>query len=153
IPAATVGVRFVDFLVATVVLVGMMIYYGVGFGRSLLLLPVLILLSTLFTLAVSAFFSALHVKFRDLGTLIPILIQLWMFASPIIYPINLVPEEWRSLYSVNPLVGIVEGFRASFLSLPFDWRAISMSAAITMVLLVYAGHLYYRWEDRLIDTL
>ena len=153
IPAAMVGVRLVDFLVATAVVIGMMVYYGVGFGRSILMLPVLVLLTTFFTLAVSAWFSALHVKYRDLGTLLPVLIQLWMFASPIIYPVGLVPEKWRALYSLNPLVGIVEGFRASFLGLPFDWKALAIVAVITLLLLIYVAHAYYRWEDRLIDTL
>lgn len=153
IPAAMVGVRLVDFLVATVVLIGMMVYYGVGFGRSILMLPVLILLTTLFTLAVSAWFSALHVKYRDLGTLLPVLIQVWMFASPIIYPVSLVPDRWRTLYSLNPLVGIVEGFRACFLSLPFDWKALAIVAVVSLLLLAYVAHVYYRWEDKLIDTL
>lgn len=153
IPAAMVGVRLVDFLVATVVLIGMMIYYGVGFGRSTLMLPVLILLTTLFTLAVSAWFSALHVKYRDLGTLLPVLIQVWMFASPIIYPVSLVPEKWRTLYSLNPLVGIVEGFRACFLGLPFDWKALGIVAVVSSLLLAYVANIYYRWEDKLIDTL
>jgi len=153
IPAAMVGVRLVDFLVATVVLIAMMLYYGVAFGRSILMLPLLILLTTLFTLAVSTWFSALHVKYRDLGTLLPVLIQVWMFASPIIYPVSLVPAKWRTLYSLNPLVGIVEGFRSSFLSLPFDWKALGIVAVVTFLMLGYVAHVYYRWEDRLIDTL
>ena len=153
IPAAMVGVRLVDFLVATIVLIGMMIYYGVGFGLSILMLPGLILLTTLFTLAISGWFSALHVRYRDLGTLLPVIIQVWMFASPIIYPVSLVPEKWRALYSLNPLVGIVEGFRASFLGLPFDWRAIIVVTVATVLLLGCVASVYYRWEDRLIDTL
>lgn len=153
IPAAMVGVRLVDFLVATIVLIGMMLYYGVGFGRSILMLPVLVLLTTFFTLAVSGWFSALHVKYRDLGTLMPVLIQVWMFASPIIYPVSVVPEKWRTLYSLNPLVGIIEGFRASFLGLPFDWKALTIVAVVTVLLLAYVTNVYYRWEDRLIDTL
>lgn len=153
IPAAMVGVRLVDFLVAWVVLIGLMIYYGVGLSRSLLLLPGLIILTALFTFAISAWFSALHVKYRDLGTLLPVLIQLWMFASPIIYPSNLVPDNLRSVYSLNPLVGIVEGFRAAFLGLPLDWKPIAIACGATILLLGYGVHVYYRWEDKLIDTL
>lgn len=153
IPAAMVGVRLVDFLIASIVLFGLMIFYGVGFGRSLIFLPLSIVLGTLFTLTVSAWFSALHVKYRDLGTLLPVLIQLWMFMSPIIYPIELVPPKWRLAYSLNPLVGIIEMFRASFLGLPFDWKAITVSAATTFILLAYVVHIYYRWESKLIDVL
>lgn len=153
IPAALVGVRLVDFLVASVVLIGLMAYYGIGASRSLLILPGIVVLSTLFTLAVSAWSSGLHVKYRDLGTLLPVLLQVWMFASPIIYPLSLVPEKWRPLYSLNPLVGIVEGFRASFLGLSFDWRAITIAGVVTVLLLRHALRSYYRWEDGLIDTL
>ena len=153
IPAAMVGVRLVDFVVACVPLLGLMIYYGVGLNRSILFLPLLISLTTLFTFAISAWFSALHVRYRDLGTLLPVLIQLWMFASPVIYPASLVPGKWRVVYSLNPLAGIIEGFRASFLGLPLNWKPILIATGITLLLLWYVVHVYYRWEDKLIDTL
>ena len=153
IPAAMVGVRVVDFLFATVVLIPLMIYYGVSVGRSIVMLPAVILLTTFFTFAISAWFCALHVKYRDLGTLLPVLIQLWMFASPIIYPSSSVPENWRTLYSLNPLVGIIEGFRSSILGVPTDWKPIAIAAGITLALLGYVTHVYYRWEEKLIDSL
>jgi len=153
IPAAMVGVRLVDFLVAMAVLVGLMAYYGFAPGRNLVLLPALVVLTTLFALAVSAWFSALHVRYRDLGTFLPVLMQLWMFASPIIYPSSVVPARWRALYSLNPLVGIVDGFRSSFLGSPPEWKPIAIAAGITFLLLGYVAHLYYRWEETLIDTL
>lgn len=153
IPAAIVGVRLVDFLVASSVLMVLMLFYGVGLGRSLLMLPVLIAETTLFSLAVGSWFSALNVRYRDVGTLLPVLIQLWMFASPIIYPSNQVPERWRTIYALNPLVGIVEGFRASFLGLAFNWSAIAISGLITLILLISVIYIFYRWEDRLIDIL
>lgn len=153
IPAAVVGVRLVDFLVASVVLIFLMLAYGAGFGWSMLMLPVLVAQTALFTLAVGLWFSSLHIKYRDLGTLLPVLIQLWMFSSPIIYPSNLVPGKWRLLYGLNPMVGIVEGFRASLFGLAFNWTAIVFSAAITLSLLLYVLYYFYRWEGRLADVL
>jgi len=85
--------------------------------------------------------------------LLPVLIQLWMFASPIIYPASLAPGRWRVVYSLNPLVGIIEGFRAAFLGLPLDWTPIMFATGITLLLLGYVVHVYYRWEEKLIDTL
>jgi lipopolysaccharide transport system permease protein len=153
IPMAIVGVRLVDLLIASVVLFVLMLCYGVGPGKHLLMLPALITLTTAFALAVGAWFSAFTVKYRDVGTLLPVLIQLWMFVSPIIYPSALVPERWRTLYSLNPLVGIVEGFRASFLGLPFNWTSIILATAITMTVLAIALYTFARWEERLIDIL
>ncbi len=153
IPTAIVGVRLIDLLVALVVLFGLMLFYGIRVGPGMLMLPVMIVEATLLTFAVSSWFSVLNIRYRDVGTLLPVLIQLWMFASPIIYPLSLVPENWRWLYSLNPLVGIIEGFRASLLGLPFNWNAIIVCAAITLVLQAYVLYFFYRWEDRVIDKL
>jgi len=153
IPASIVAVRLVDLLVASVVLIALMPFYRVRMGASMLLLPLIIAQATLLSLAVSSWLSVLSVRFRDVGTLLPVLIQLWMFASPIIYPSSLVPENWRVFYSLNPLVGIVEGFRASFLGLPFRWNVIIISAAMTVVFFSYVVYAFYRWEDRVMDKL
>ncbi len=103
--------------------------------------------------AVSSWLSVLNIRYRDIGTLLPVLIQLWMFASPIIYPSSMVPERWRSFYSLNPLVGIIENFRAAFFGLPFEWRAMALSAGITLALLVYVIHIFNRWQESLVDKL
>ncbi len=153
IPTAIVGVRLVDFLIASAVLIGLMLFYRVGISRSMLMLPVLVAESTLLAVAVSSWLSVLNIRYRDIGTLLPVLIQLWMFASPIIYPSSIVPERWRSLYSLNPLVGIVENFRAAFFGLPFEWRAMAISAGVTLALLVYVIHIFNRWQESLVDKL
>jgi lipopolysaccharide transport system permease protein len=153
IPAAIVGVRLVDLLVASVVLIGLMLGYGTGIRPGILMLPVLIAELTLFTLALSLWFSILNVRYRDVGTLLPVLIQLWMFASPIIYPLSLVPERWRLIYLLNPISGMVEGLRASFFGLAFDWPGLAVSALVTLTLLIYFVFVFCRWEESLIDVL
>ena len=153
IPTAIVGVRLVDLLIASAVLIGLMLFYGVAISRHMLMLPVLVAESTVLAVAVSSWLSVLNIKYRDIGTLLPVLVQLWMFASPIIYPSSMVPARWRSLYSLNPLVGIVENFRAAFFGLPFDWRAMAVSAGVTLGLFVCAIHIFNRWQESLVDKL
>src|SRR5262245_17679041 len=108
IPAAAVGVRLVDFLVGSLVLIALMLYYGIGLSwPKLLILPLLVLQLTLLAFALSALLSALNVKYRDTGTALPVLLQTWMFVSPIVYPATYVPRRWMWIYQANPLAGIV----------------------------------------------
>ncbi|MBC8030747.1 MAG: ABC transporter permease [Pyrinomonadaceae bacterium] len=153
IPAAIVGVRLVDFIVASVVLIGLMLGYGVSVTSGILLLPLLVAEMALFSLAISWWFSVLNVKYRDIGTLLPVLIQLWMFISPVIYPSSLVPIRWRPIYSLNPISGMLEAFRASLFGLPFDWTGLAISAVVTVVLFAYFIYVFCRWEEHLIDIL
>jgi len=152
VPAAIVGVRLVDFLVASIALVALMLFYHVGIGRSMLFLPLVVVEVTILSLAVSSWFSALSVRYRDVNSLLPVLMQLWMFASPIIYPINMVPEQWRWIYSLNPLVGIVEAFRAALFGLPFMWPPI-VSAAFTLATITYVFYDFHSRQDALPDML
>ena len=151
IPIAAVGARLVDFAIAFVILAGMMIYYGVPPTRNLLLLPALVALITLFVLGVGMWTSALNVKYRDVGIVLPVLIQLWMFASPVVYPLSLVPEGWRKVYALNPLVGIITGFRAALLGQEFHWTALALSTALTLALLVWAAYYFRRVERTFAD--
>ena len=151
IPAAAVSVRFSDFLVASVVLILLMLYYGVYPGWQILLLPVLAVQITVLALALSALLSALNVKFRDTGTAMPVILQVWMFASPIVYPRSLVPARWEWAYQINPLTGIIEGFRSAFLGLPVNRQALAISALITMVLLIISLLVFRRLEDDFAD--
>ena len=153
IPTAIVGVRLIDFVIAAAVLIGLMLFYRVGISRHMLMLPVLVAESTLLAVAISSWLSMLSLRYRDIGTLLPVLIQLWMFASPIIYPSSMVPQRWRSLYSLNPLVGIIENFRAAFFGLPFEWKAMAISVGVTLALLVYVIHVFSRWQESLVDKL
>ncbi|HEY6121107.1 MAG TPA: ABC transporter permease [Pyrinomonadaceae bacterium] len=151
IPAAAVGVRLSDLFVASVVLIILMRYYGIAFSWSLLLLPLLMIHLTLLALALSAWLSAINVRYRDTATALPVLLQLWMFASPIVYPVTVVPERWKFLYKLNPLMGIVEGFRSSLLGLPFDLVSLVASVIITMAILVSSSFAFRRMEDDFAD--
>ncbi|HEX5708041.1 MAG TPA: ABC transporter permease [Pyrinomonadaceae bacterium] len=151
IPIAAVGARLVDFFVAFLVLAGMMIYYGQPLTWKLLALPLLILLVTALALGVGMWASALNVRYRDVGVAVPVLIQLWMFASPVVYPLNLVPENWRTVYALNPAVGVVSGFRAALLGGEFEWAALAVSAAVTLVVLILAAYSFRRMEKFFAD--
>lgn len=153
IPGAAVGGRLVDFAIAFLILVGMMVYYGVAITWGLVMLPVLVALITLLALSIGMWTSALNVKYRDIGVALPVLIQLWMFASPIIYPSSLVPEKWRWLYALNPLVGIIEGFRAALFGREFDWLALAVSTIIALILLVYSIYTFRRMEKSFADVI
>src|SRR5439155_17693472 len=107
IPGAAVGAGLVDFFIAFVILVGLMIYYGVSVTWSVMLLPVLVTLTTLLALGVGMWMSALNVKYRDIRYALPFVIQLCMFISPVIYPSSFVPQKWRWLLALNPLTGII----------------------------------------------
>ncbi|HYY56359.1 MAG TPA: ABC transporter permease [Pyrinomonadaceae bacterium] len=151
IPAATTGARLVDFAVAFLLLIGMMVYYGVGLTRNILMLPALIVLLTLLALGIGMWMAALNVKYRDVGVGLPAILQFWMFASPILYPLSFVPARWRPLYSLNPMVGIIEGFRAALFGLAFNWTALAFSVAVTFFVLIYAAYAFRRMEKSFAD--
>src|SRR2546421_6217875 len=134
IPGAAVGAGLVDFAIAFIILVVLMIYYGVALTWSIVMLPVLIILLTLLAIGVGMWTSALNVKYRDIRYALPFVIQLWLFASPIIYPATMVPERWRWALALNPLTGIIQGFRASLFGQKFDGMALAITAAMTLAL-------------------
>jgi len=96
--------------------------------------------------------SALNVKYRDIRYALPFLIQLWMFASPIIYPALIVPERWRWALALNPLTGIIDGFRSALFGRAFDWEALALSAALTLATLIYAAYDFRRMEKTFADV-
>lgn len=151
IPIATISARLVDIGVACVILVGLLLYFRTPITASILLAPVLIVLLALLALGFGLWISAVNVKYRDIGIALPVLIQLWMFASPIVYPLSLVPQRWRLVYSLNPLVGIIEGFRAVLFGTRPDWNAIMVSTVITLVLLPYAAYAFQSRETTFAD--
>jgi len=151
LPAAAVGVRLADFVVASLVLIVLMRYYGVPFGPRMLLLPVLVLEITLLALALGALLSALNVKYRDTGTALPVLLQAWMFASPIVYPRTYVPSKWEWAYQLNPLTGIIESFRSAFLGLPINRQGLVLSGLVTITTLVIALFVFRHLEDEFAD--
>ncbi|MGH9962906.1 MAG: ABC transporter permease, partial [Pyrinomonadaceae bacterium] len=151
IPGAAVGARLVDFGIAFLTLVCLMIYYGVGITKTILLLPALIALVTLLALGVGMWASALNVKYRDVGVMLPVLIQLWMFASPVMYPSSIVPPGYQWVYKLNPVTGILDGFRASLFGQEIDWAALGISTGFTIALLVYSAYAFRRMEKSFAD--
>src|SRR6266850_3799080 len=127
VPAAAVLVRLSDFIIASFILIILMLYYRQPLHWAFLLAPLLILNLTLLASALGMWFSALNVKYRDIGTALPVVLQLWMFASPIVYPSSLVPQHWKWVYDLNPLTGIIEGFRASLLGQDLNMSSLVAS--------------------------
>lgn len=151
IPAATIGVRLLDFLIAAAVLLPLMIYYHLPLTRTILMFPLFACLIAALTLAIGLLCASLNVRYRDVGTVLPVLLQAWMFLSPIVYSSAIIPTRLRFLYSLNPLVGIIDGFRASLFNLPFDWRGVITTAAVTIPLLVVSVHVFRRMENSFAD--
>jgi lipopolysaccharide transport system permease protein len=153
IPAAAVGAGFVDFAVAFVMLLPLTFYYHVRLSLNILLLPIPTILTVLLALGIGMWLSALNVKYRDVRFAVPFMIQIWMFLSPIAYPSSVVPERWQLLYSLNPVAGIVEGFRSALLGQPFKWITLGISAAITLGLLIYSSFRFRKMEKSFADII
>src|SRR6185295_3625391 len=153
VPAAAMLAGLVDFLLAFLILVLLMIYYRVTPTVQLLFLPVLILLTALFSLGVGTWMSALNVKYRDVRFALPFLIQLWLFVSSVILPSSSIPQKWRWLLMLNPMSGIIEGYRAALFGLPFDWPALGIASALTILVLVYAIYAFGRVERSFADII
>ena len=153
VPAAALLAGLVDFMLAFVLLVVMMIYYRVTPTIHLLFLPVLVLLTTLFTLGVGTWMSALNVKYRDVRFALPFLIQLWLFVSSVILPSSSIPPKWRWILLFNPMSAIIEAYRASLFGLPFDWTAIGIASLLTLGVLVYATYAFGRVERSFADII
>jgi lipopolysaccharide transport system permease protein len=146
-PLSGVLSGFIDFVIAFVVLLGMMLFYGVSPTVAVVWLPFFLLLALITALGVGLWLSALNVQYRDIRYVIPFLIQIWLFATPIAYPSSLLSGLWRILYGLNPMAGVVEGFRWALLGSnpPGPMMAISVGAAI---LLLVSGLYYFRRMEK-----
>ena len=148
IPLAATVSGIVDFAVALVMLVAMMAWYGIAPDAHLLMLPIFLGLALTTALGVGLWLSAINVRYRDVGYTVPFLVQMWMFASPVAYSANAIPERWRLLYSLNPLTGVIEGFRWALLGIAApDFRLMAMSAAVVSLLLV-SGVVHFKRMER-----
>jgi lipopolysaccharide transport system permease protein len=144
VPTAAVGAVLVDIAIASAMLLAIMPIYGVGFHASLLMFVPLIGLTALTASALGIWTAALNVKYRDIRYALPFVIQLLMFLTPVIYPISFLPARWRWVLRLNPLSGIIEGFRAAVFGRPFNWRGLSISALVTLILLLAAALTFTR---------
>jgi lipopolysaccharide transport system permease protein len=153
LPLSYMAAALVDLLVASVVMVVLMVYYRVPLtGQALWILPITLVLAT-FATSCALIFSAMQVRVRDIGMAMPLLLQLWMFASPVVYPLEQVPTRFRAYYVLNPMVGIIQNFRAALLGTPFDWRSLSLAAAVSACLLPLTYLYFKRVEATVADVI
>lgn len=153
IPTATVCAGLVDLVIATVILIGLTLVYGVTLSRSLVMIPVLALVTIVLALGVGILIAALTARYRDVRHVLPFVLQLWMFSSPIIYPLSVVPEKWRWALELNPLTGIIEGFRSSLMGRAFNCRAIIVSGVVALAFLLASVFIFRRLEKSFADLM
>ncbi|HUR81431.1 MAG TPA: ABC transporter permease [Thermoanaerobaculia bacterium] len=153
IPLSSVGGALVDLLVSTGLLLLMMIWYGVGWTAQLALVLPLVVLLVLVAAGIGTMLSAVTVSYRDFSHITPFLLQIWMYVTPVVFPLSVVPARWRSLLYLNPMTGIVEGFRSAFLGKPFDFVAVASSVVWAVVLLTAAVAYFERVERRFADII
>jgi lipopolysaccharide transport system permease protein len=147
LPASSAFSCLLDLAVALMFLAAMMIYYGLAPTWRLLYAPLLLLMMIALAMGISMLLAALNVRFRDVKHVIPFMIQLWLFVTPIIYPISFLPQRLRSLVAVNPMTGIVEGLRSAILGGDISWSLVGISAAISTAALV-TGWVYFSKAER-----
>ncbi|MHB8089046.1 MAG: ABC transporter permease, partial [Anaerolineaceae bacterium] len=149
VPLASVFANLVDFLIAFVILIGMMFFYHITPTINMLWLPAFMLLAIITALGVGLWFSALLVMYRDINYMLPFITQLWMFISPVVYASSIVPEKWRVLYSLNPMAGVVEGFRWALLGTQqsISPLMIAISSIIALTLFI-SGLFFFRRMER-----
>ena len=148
IPAASVLGGLVDFAIAMLVLFVLMLYYGVHPGIAMLYLPALVLLALITALGAGLWLSAMNVRYRDVRYVIPFLVQFWMYATPIAYPSSIVPERWRPLYALNPMAGVIEGFRWGLLGTGTSPGPMVAVSTVVAILMMISGAYYFRHMER-----
>lgn len=153
IPISGVLAALVDFLIAGTLLVLMMVWYRVPVCASQLWLPCILLVITLLATGTGMLFAALNVRFRDIRFVLPFFVQFWMFATPVIYPASLVPQKWRWVLALNPMAGMVEGFRGAMFGTPQNWQMLSISTAVSALVLVYSSYFFRRAERTFADVI
>jgi lipopolysaccharide transport system permease protein len=147
-PIASVLAGLVDFFLASVILVGMMLYYGYVPTVNSLWLPALVILAMMTALGVSLWLSAMNVQFRDVRYMIPFIVQAWFFITPIVYPSSLLSEPWRTLYGLNPMVGVVEGFRWALLGTDTPPGPMVLVSFFVALLILVSGAYYFRRMEK-----
>ena len=148
IPTATVLAGVIDFFIAFVVLMIMMLVYGITPTVNSIWLPAFLALTVIASLAVSVWLSALNVKYRDIKYIVPFMSQIWLFLTPIAYSASLLNEPWRTIYSLNPMVGVVEGFRWALLGADTPPNYSTLVSALVSVILLWTGALYFRKVEK-----
>ena len=153
IPIASIGVSVIDFGISFILLIFMMALYSIAPGWQVLLLPFFLTGLFLSALGLSMWLSAITVVYRDFRFVIPFMIQIWMYLTPVIYPLSFVPEKWRWLIYFNPIVGWVSGIRSALLNQPIDWWGVLTSLILTSIIVVFGLRYFKRAEKRFADVI
>jgi len=148
LPLSMIVAPLVDLALSLVLLFGLLIYAGIPLTPKIFTLPIFIGVAMLTGTGVSLFISAANVRYRDVGHAVPFLIQIWMFVSPIVYPVSLVPENWRWFYGLNPMAGVIEGFRWALLGQAVPDVAIMTVSTLVFLVVLIAGVMYFRQMER-----
>lgn len=149
VPLAPVLAGLVDFVIAFTILIGLMFWYGIVPEPTIWAIPLFMVMAAVTALSVSLWLAALNVQYRDIRYVVPFLIQFWLFATPIVYPSSLVPEQWRPLYGLNPMAGVVEGFRWALLGQAEAPGAMLVVSILTVVLILIGGIYYFRHMEEI----
>lgn len=147
VPGSAVGGALVDLGISAVVFLGIMVFYSVAPGWGFLAVPFLVLLTTFAALGVGLSLAALTVTYRDFRYVVPFMIQSWMYVSPVIYPVSVVPREWQWALALNPMAGLIDGFRSALLGLPWNLTTLTVSSVSSIAILVF-GLFYFRKTER-----
>jgi lipopolysaccharide transport system permease protein len=148
LPVAAVLSGSIDFLLAFIVLLGMLVFFGISPTINIIWLPFFLLLALLTSLGIGLWLSALNVRFRDVRYIVPFLIQMWLFATPIAYPSSLLSEPWRTLYGINPMVGVVEGFRWALLGTPTAPGPVALLSGLAAIIILISGAFFFRHMEK-----
>ncbi len=153
IPTSVAGVELLDFCVAFCIYILMMLYYQIPLTMQILAVPFLLILMILAALGVGLLLSALTVAYRDFRYVLPFAIQLWMYVSPVIYPVSIVPEKWRFFLALNPMAGIIDAFRSALLGKPFDMFTLGVSAVAAITIFVLGVTYFQKLERTFADII
>lgn len=152
IPISSVLGAFVDFVIAFVILLAMMLFYGIVPTAAVLVLPFFVLLAVVSALGIGLWLAALNVEYRDVGNALPFVIQSWLFITPVAYPSSMIPKQWQVFYALNPMTGVVEGFRWALLGSDLLSGPMFMISILAVTAILIGGIYFFRWkEDRFAD--
>ena len=153
LPIASVGAALVDFAISFGVLIGLMVFYKMAPTAQILMVFPLILATTMTALGVGIFVSALNVAYRDFRYIVPFFVQIWMYITPVVYAVTIIPDRWYWLVQINPMGGIVDAWRAAILGKPFDWNTLGISLAVSLGMLLVGLAVFGKTERSFADII
>lgn len=153
VPLASIGAGLVDLMISTGILLLLMLYYGVEWTAALFAAPILLLAVVFIALGVGTLLSALTVAYRDFRYVVPFLLQSWLYVTPVVYPASIVPEKWHWLLYLNPMAGLVDGFRAVFLGRAMDFSTLGISFGVSVVIFLLGVAYFEKVERRFADII